>query len=91
MNPDERISFDTCGNSPSTPVESPLPTDSQNLSSTPVESSPPTDTTSNVGVTVSSVVGAVLGNLAVLIMVIAVIALIVTRRKHRKTKQKLKY
>lgn len=91
MNPDERISFDTCGISPSTPVESPLPTDSQNPSSTPVESSPPTDTTSNVGVTVSSVVGAVLGNLAVLIMVIAVIALIMTCRKHRKTKQKLKY
>jgi len=71
VNSDERIPFDTCGISPSTPVESPLSTDSQNPSSTPVESSQSTDTTSNLGITVSSVVGAVLGNLAVLVMVIA--------------------
>ena len=74
MNPRERFSTDVCSTPSSTPVESPSPTD-------------PT-AVDNVAVIVSTVVIGIAALLATLV-VIATVALIVTHKKHKKTKQKL--
>ena len=68
-----------------------MSTDPQPPSSTPTESLPTTDTgaSDNVAIIAASVTAGVVGGLVVLAVVIATVALIVRRKKHKKTKPKL--
>ena len=86
---DERISLNVCETPSPTPVESPPSTYTMASSHVVVIASTPTGTKASIHVDViaSSVTAGAAG---CLVLVIVVVALIVTCKKHKKTKQKLK-
>ena len=89
MDRDERISLDVCEIPSPTPVGSPPSTYTMASSHVVVIASTPTGTKDSIHVDViaSSVTAGAVG---CLVIAIVVVALIVTCKKHKKTKQKLK-